>query len=122
MKRIGLFTLLALAVGLMAGCVKETTVTVNPAMVVGKWYDEAQPKVFWRFDSDSTGATWDESEDVREEEGTKFNWSTQGDQLRIDLYGEMGQHVYYDWTVTRQTADSLKFKDIYDNPCVFVRI
>jgi hypothetical protein len=106
-----------------AACDKPVnSINVNADLIPGKWYDSENTTEFWRFDADGSGVTWDTSEDVQEDEGTKFNWSVLLDQLRIDLYGRMGQHVYYDYTVTYQTADSLVFKDIYDNPRTFLKV
>lgn len=122
MKKRVLYLCLVAGAILASGCIKETTVTVNPSLLPGKWYATDIPTEYWRFDVAGTGHTWDESEDVHEGEGTDFNWTTLLNQLRIDLYGQMGQHVYYDWTVTRQTADTLTFKDQYDNPRTFVKL
>ncbi len=106
-----------------SACEKVPTVklTVDETMLVGKWSAQDNPQEFWRFDSDHAGETWDQSEDVQEGEGTRYNWSVTEDQLQIDLYGEMGQHVYKDYTVTYQTRDSLVWKDLYGNSRSFTR-
>ena len=91
-------------------------------MLVGKWQNEANLQEYWRYDEDHKGETWDESEDVQEGEGTKFNWAVDGDMLQIDLYGEMGQHAYYDYTVVVQTSSRLEVKDIYGNKLSFVKV
>ena len=123
MKRKTLAVLLLAFVPLLfVGCVPEVKpVEVNDSLLVGKWQKESNPQEYWRYDAEYTGETWDESEDVQEGEGTKFNWSTEEDQLRLDLYGEMGQHVYYDYTVITQTASRLEWKDVYGNKQTFVK-
>ena len=74
-----------------AACDKPVnSINVNADLIPGKWYDSENTTEFWRFDADGSGVTWDTSEDVQEDEGTKFNWSVLLDQLRIDLYGRMG--------------------------------
>ncbi len=120
-KRI-LFLLLAAGALLFAACTEKIKpVTIDSSLWVGKWCATDITTEYWRFDADGNGETWDVSDDVQEGEGTRFNWTTEMDQLQIDLYGEMGQHVYYDWTVTQQSQDSLTFKDIYSNYRTFVR-
>ena len=124
MKNKSLIALLLLAMVplLFVGCKPEVEpLEVNDSLLIGKWQKETNMQEYWRYDADSTGETWDESEDVQEGEGTKFNWSTEEDQLRLDLYGEMGQHVYYDYTVVTQTESRLEWKDIYGNKQTFVR-
>lgn len=112
-------------VAAMAGCTDPNdTVMVDGSALVGKWCAMDNKTEFWRFNSDGSGLTWDEADDVYEtdENVPRFNWTTQLDQIRIDIYGQMGQHVYYDWTVTRQTPDSLTFKDLYGNFRTFVKL
>ena len=124
MKNKSLIALLLLAVVplLFVGCTPEVEpLVVNDSLLVGKWVKESKPQEYWRYDAEYTGETWDESEDVQEGEGIKFNWSTEEDQLRLDFYGEMGQHVYYDYTVVTQTESRLEWKDIYGNKQVFLK-
>ena len=124
MKKIKkLATLLAaFAPLLFCGCTDEaTTIVIDEAMLVGKWQEENNSQVIWRYDSSHTGETWDESEDVQEGEGTRFNWSTNNDMLQIDLYGEMGQHAYYDYTITKQTDSLFVWKDLYGNKQTFIK-
>ena len=114
--------LLAFVPMLLVSCTEEVKpVEVNDSLLIGKWQKETNMQEYWRYDADSTGETWDESEDVQEGEGIKFNWSTEEDQLRLDFYGEMGQHVYYDYTVVTQTESRLEWKDIYGNKQVFLK-
>lgn len=124
-KHFLLLTMLGLIVGsaFFSACEKVPAVklTVDETMLVGKWSAQDNPQEFWRYDKDHTGETWDQSEDVQEGEGTHYNWSVTEDQLQIDLYGEMGQHVYKDYTVTYQTRDSLVWKDLYGNSRSFTR-
>lgn len=124
MKNMTLAALLLLAFVpmLLVSCTEEVKpVEVNDSLLIGKWQKETNMQEYWRYDADSTGETWDESEDVQEGEGIKFNWSTEEDQLRLDFYGEMGQHVYYDYTVVTQTESRLEWKDIYGNKQVFLK-
>ena len=121
-KTLAALLLLAFVPLLLFSCTDEVKpVEVNDSLLVGKWQKETNMQEYWRYDADSTGETWDESEDVQEGEGIKFNWTTVEDQLRLDFYGEMGQHVYYDYTVVTQTESRLEWKDIYGNKQVFLK-
>ena len=121
-KTLVALLLLAFVPLLFVGCTPEMEpLEVNDSLLVGKWVKETNMHEYWRYDADSTGETWDESEDVQEGEGTKFNWTTKDDQLRLDMYGEMGQHVYYDYTVVTQTESRLEWKDLYGNKQSFVK-
>lgn len=111
-----------LASVLWVGCHPEPEeLVVNEQMLVGTWVYSNNPKEHWRFDADKCGETWDLSDDVQEGEGTRFNWSTAGSKLMIDLYGEMGQHVYYDYTVISQSEHDLSYQDIYGNTRSFTK-
>ena len=121
-RTLAALLLLAFMPMLLVSCTEEVKpVEVNDSLLIGKWQKETNMQEYWRYDADSTGGTWDESEDVQEGEGIKFNWSTEEDQLRLDFYGEMGQHVYYDYTVGTQTEPRLEWKDIYGNKQVFLK-
>ena len=96
-KHFLLLTMLGLIVGsaFFSACEKVPAVklTVDETMLVGKWSAQDNPQEL----------------------------SVTEDQLQIDLYGEMGQHVYKDYTVTYQTRDSLVWKDLYGNSRSFTR-
>lgn len=97
---------------LFAGCVDDggDDVSFDEVDLVGKWLlDNTQE--YWRYDSNHYGETWDESDSVREGEGTKYSWSLDGDDLEVVLTGEMGQVVPYDYKVLALTATSMRLKD-----------
>ena len=107
---------------LLTGCKPEViSITVDEAKLVGIWYAMDNTQEYWRFDSEHKGETWDESEDVQEGEGTKFNWEVKDNQLRMDFYGEMGQHVYYDYTFTVQNDSTFTWRDLYGQTRTFIK-
>ncbi len=117
-----LLSLLFFGTLLFASCVPdEVAVDVDETLLYGTWAATDNTQEYWRFDSDHTGETWDESEDVQQGEGTKYNWTVSGDQLQIDLYGEMGQHVYYDYTITSQSESSFTWKTLYGDSRTFIK-
>lgn len=106
----------------MTGCEPtDVPANIDEAMLIGVWHASDNKDEYWRFDNTHHGETWDLSEDVQEGEGTRFGWSAVEDVLRIDLHGEMGQHVYYDYTVTDQKRDSFTWKDHYGRSREFHR-
>lgn len=108
---------------LVCGCKKDNPEPrhVDAGLVAGKWVRNNSQE-YWRYDIGYTGETWDESEDVREGEGTHFNWTVVEDQLRLDLYGEMGQHVYYDYYVAELSAASMVLVDEYGTSNTFSKL
>ena len=41
------------------------------SLLAGKWVAGQE---FWRYDANGTGATWDEADDVHEDEAQPFTW------------------------------------------------
>lgn len=106
---------------LFTSCDDDLEVTIDENLLVGYWQAVDTPTEYWRFDAQHEGETWDLSEDVQEGEGTRFNWNSSLTKLHIDLYGEMGQHVFYDYTFTAQSHNEFTWKDTYGNTRTFVR-
>ena len=103
-------------------CQPETDpLEIDEALLTGYWQAQDNMQEYWRFDSDHKGETWDESEDVQEGEGAHYSWESVHDQLRIDIVGEMGEHVYYDYTVTKQTQFQFTWEDLYGNHRTFIK-
>lgn len=80
---------------MMVSCVKEFK-SFDPALFHGKWVNGTE---YWRYDTDSTGVTWDEGEDVHESEAQPFKWEYNNfdNSLTHIHWMEMTQ----DWTVPR---------------------
>ena len=124
-KRFLSYCLLLTAMAVMVGCTEKAEVVVDRNALVGKWQATDNTSEFWRYNADGTGKTWDESDDVHETDTVgvlHFNWTTVQSHIELDYYGEMGQHAYENYTVTRQTSDSLVWKDLYGDYRTFVKI
>lgn len=112
MKRIFLPILCLVALAL-AGCNPEEInegVDCVDSDVIGLWV-LADSQEYWRYDSGHYGETWDESDDVHEGEGTKYSWSLEGSALHIELNGEMGEVVPYDYTIVAMSETTMKLKE-----------
>lgn len=123
--RILSFCLLLVAAVALVGCTEKPELVINEADLVGKWQATDRTTEFWRYNADGTGVTWDEADDVHEDDTVgvlHFSWTTVQSHLELDYAGEMGQHAYENYTVTRQTQDSLVWKDLYGDYRTFVKI
>lgn len=110
-----IMTFVMLAALLASGCHEEEThINVDPAQLEGKWVKNGTQE-YWRYVADNTGVTWDESEDVSEEESNlRFEWTINGDVLTHVFRGEQGnQAVPKVYTVTEIDASVMKWKDDY---------
>jgi hypothetical protein len=69
--------------------------------------------LYFRYDSNGTGVTWNPSVDQKEEEGQKFNWKLVESELEqrhhIEIIGE--DIIIEIYTVTELTETSLRYKN-----------
>ena len=119
LKRKGLL-LLTLA-GLLVSCTPSDNrvhITVNPEQLQGCWVKSGTQE-YWRYRDDSTGVTWDESEDMTEEESNlTFTWEVNRDVLTHIFRGVMdNQAVPKVYTITEITPQSMKWEDDYGITC-----
>lgn len=106
---------MALLALLATGChEKDVHIMVEPEQLLGKWLKDGSQE-YWRYRSDSTGVTWDESEDVSEEESNHtFEWTVNGDRLTHVFRGEQGnQAVPKVFTVKEITSTTMRWQDDY---------
>lgn len=119
MKKVRIVRLLAVALMsvTMSGCFmfnNETHIVVDEEQLYGKW-QEGSTQVYWRYLADSTGVTWDEGEDITEEESNlTFNWTVRGDVLTHVFSGSQGnQAVPKVYTITSIDESHMEWKDDY---------
>ena len=106
----------------LGGCVKDVFLNVNPDDLTGRWVVEGTQE-YWRFRSDGTGVTWDESEDISENESNlKFEWTLDEDELTCVFRGENENQavpkVYY---IRNLTSESMEWEDIYGRTVKLVK-
>lgn len=102
---------------LMSGCFgfnNETHITVDEEQLYGKW-QEGSTQVFWRYNADNSGVTWDEGEDISEEESNlTYQWTVRGDVLTHVFSGAQGnQAVPKVYTITSIDENQMEWKDDY---------
>ena len=97
-------------------------ITVEPYQIEGLW-QKIGTQEFWRYRVDGTGVTWDESEDVSEEESNlTYEWTINGDELTHVFHGSLGnQAVPKVYTVTSISSSQMEWEDIYGQTYVLLK-
>ena len=114
MKKI----LILLAVcSLFASCSlfeNDNHITVSENQLYGCWVKTGTQE-YWRYNENGTGVTWDESEDVSEEESNlTFTWSVREDELTHIFSGSMdNQYVPKIYTIKAISSSSMSWEDDY---------
>lgn len=109
---------------LAAGCVeKENPVDVSDEQLYGCWVKNGTQE-YWRYLEGGTGVTWDEAEDVTEEESNlTFEWSVAGDRLTHLFRGEEGtQAVPKVYTVKGISTSSMSWEDDYGQQYTLIKV
>lgn len=103
---------------LFISCEKEEEF-FDEALLIGKWKSET---LYYRYDDDYTGVTWDTGDDVSEDEGQAFEWTLiKSDLTHIHIL-EIGGKVPKYYTVTELTATTLKYKDEFGKHFSFSKV
>lgn len=102
---------------------KDEHIVVSESQLYGKWVKQSTQE-YWRYNDDRSGVTWDESEDVSEEESNlTYEWSIGGDQLTHVFHGQQGnQSVPKVYTITAISASSMSWKDDYGMSYQLVKV
>ena len=100
----------------------------DAALLIGKWertspYATAEKpgKECYRYDRGGTGATWDTSEDVPEEDSQTFTWTLEKDLLTLlhDMEMDSTKKVPKYYTITALDDKTLTYKDDFKNSFTF---
>ena len=111
MKRVFyILSVILLASTLFHSCGKEE---FDEALLIGKWKPVSGTSLYFRYDSDGTGVTWNPDVDQREEEGQKFKWKLTQSELEqrhnIEIIDE--DIIIEIYTVSELTSTSLRYKN-----------
>ena len=85
----------------------------NKEMLVGLWQKEGH--VFYRFDADGTGHTWDTDDDLSEEEATPFSWEAYDNAIMMTHKLRIRGIVPRYYELDRLNAFDLRFHDTYSD-------
>lgn len=117
MKKNRYFILAIITILFITSCGKPDE--YDPTLLHGKWKQSSLHEV---YKSDGTGYTWDESDDVTEEEAQPFEWELNKDQLLQIHIMEMGGNIPKKYTITDLTSTTLKYEDNYGNSYNFSKV
>ena len=89
-------------------------------MIVGLWQAGS---VFYKYNNDYTGVTWDTADDVTESEGSKFTWEINKKRITHFHQMEIGSGIIPKaYTIIKLDLANLEYKDDYKTEYVFVKI
>lgn len=89
-------------------------------LIIGKWV--TNNTLFYKYISDSTGSTWDTSDDVTESEAQKFTWNIKKSLLTQTHIMEIGGNVPKVYTITTLNATNLIYKDDFGKVTTFTKV
>ncbi len=119
MKKIFVsFAALVLAAFIISSCEQEKY--FDSSLLAGKWKSGT---LFERYFDDGTGYSWDEGDDVREEEAQDFTWTLAGAELIKKEQMEIGDvEITKIFTVTELSSTTLKYNDDFGRGYTFTRV
>lgn len=89
-------------------------------MILGLWQDGT---VFYRYNDDYTGITWDTADDITELEGSAFTWEV--NKKRFTHYYQMeisNAIIPKTYTITKLDLSNLEYKDDYNVEHIFTKL
>lgn len=119
MKKILSYLISAFLIAALFVSCAEDDISFDEELLIGKWRSGT---LFYRYDSDGTGATWDTADDVNEDEAQEFTWTLIKSELRQLHLLEMGGTVPKVYEVTELTATRLRYKDDFGNHFSFTKV
>ena len=87
--------------------------SANQEMLVGLWQNDGH--VFYRFNPDGTGRTWDIDDDITEDEATQFGWEAYEEAIMMTHKLRIRGIVPRYYELDRLNAFDLRFHDAYNN-------
>lgn len=87
--------------------------SANKEILVGLWQSDGH--VYYRFNPDGTGHTWDVADDLTEEEASNFNWEAYEEAIMLTHKLRLRGIVPRYYEIDRINAFDLRFHDSYSN-------
>jgi hypothetical protein len=118
MQKYKMSVVAAILVALMlASCEKEYF--FDESLLTGKWQSGT---LFYRYFANGTGYSWDEGDDVSEDEAQDFTWTLVESELTHIHILEIGGTVPRVYTVTELSSTSLRYRDDFGRSYSFTRV
>lgn len=83
----------------------------NKTMIVGLWQKDGH--VYYRFNADGTGHTWDTNDDLTEDEASLFNWEAYDKAILMTHKMKLRGIVPRYYELDRLNNFDLRFHDTY---------
>ena len=110
MKRLFVFLAVLSVSVLFHSCEKEKE--FDETLLYGKWKPVSGTSLYFRYDPNGEGVTWNPNVDQKEEQGQEFRWKLKQSELEqrhhIEIIGE--DIIIEIYTVTELTATTLRYK------------
>lgn len=85
----------------------------DTSLLIGKWQQEGT-QIYYRYNSNGTGCTWDEADDVYESEAQSFSWEVDGSEMIHIHYTETGTaEVPKYYIITSLNSFEMRYYDAY---------
>jgi hypothetical protein len=95
----------------------------DESLLIGKWR-VGNTEEFYRYRANRTGVNWNESDDVSEAEGTKFDWRLNKSELELRFYSRVtGEPLVWElYTVTTLTSTTFRYRDDFGRTFTFTKV
>lgn len=104
----------------MVSCIEIGDDPFDESMLIGKWQSGT---LFYTYNYDGSGATWDEGDDVTEDEAQKFTWTLVDAELMHIHIMEMGESgVPKLYTLNKLTQTTLEYEDSFGKQFTFNKV
>ena len=119
MKKTFLYVLAVIAAALCLTSCQQPS--FDETALIGKW-QEVGTQLFYTYNSDHSGKTWDE-EEVLEEDATSFTWTLNHAELTQIHITQMGEtQIPKIYTITELTANKLVYEDDFGKEFSFNKV
>ena len=118
MKKIIIFLMAGILTALLLVSCEEPE-QFDKSLLIGKWESGT---LYYRYFGDGTGYTWDEGDDVTEEEAQDFTWTLIASELTHNHILEIGGTVPKLYTVLELTSTRLVYEDDFGKRFSFTKV
>ena len=88
-------------------------------LFIGLWKSGT---VFYRYNEDGTGVTWDTADDITESEASQLTWEVNKNRLIHIHKMEIGGVIPKAYTIKKIDLANLEYKDDFNVESVFVKV
>lgn len=89
----------------------DNEVLFDESLLIGKWQQNSS-RIYYVYASDHTGKTWDEDDQVTEDQAQKFEWTLVKDELtQIHIMEIGGGRIPKYYEVISLSATTLTYRD-----------